>query len=122
MLAGPPDPEHAKKSSGVGMLSHGPLRPIALQAITDDFKDAIQTGRMAAYILDVANATLLVVAIYGWSGGHQNEQAAVRTNDLFIIAKQELNLQTPGLHVIMGGVNGEIEDFQCVQDMLNEEG
>ena len=121
MLAGPRDPEHAKKSGGVGMMAQSPLRPIGMQPTTEDFKDAIKTGRMAAYHLDIANATITVVLIYGGSGGHQNEVAATRTNDLFLIARQELSMQPIGLHMIMGHINGEVEDFPCLQEMLHEE-
>lgn len=122
MLAGPADPEHAKKSGEVGMLSHSPLRPIAMKAITDDFEDAMKSGRLAAYILGIANATILVMVIYGLSGGHQNEEATARTNDLFIMARQEMSLQAFGLQMLMGDINGEAEDFPCLQEMVLEEG
>ena len=122
MQAGPPDPEHAKKSGGVGLMAHSPLRPIIMQPLTDDFKDALKIGRMAAYELEISDTTITIIVIYGWSGCHQNETAAARTNDLFVIAKHELDMQPPGLHMIMGDINGEPEDFPCLLEMLTEEG
>ena len=77
---------------------------------------------MAGYNLDISNATITVVVIYGWSGGHQKEAAAARTNDLLAIARQELSMQPPGLQMIMGDINGESEDFPTLQEMLKEEG
>ena len=48
MHAGPRDPEHTRKTGGVGMQCMKPLRPMMMQPISDDFKDAYKTGRVAA--------------------------------------------------------------------------
>lgn len=122
MLAGPMDPEHGRKSGGVGVHCRSPLRSIPLQPITGDFKDAMKTGRCMAYMPDIASASVTVVCIYGWSGGHQNPIAAARTDDLIPVVRNELSVQHKGHQLICGDINGEPEDFPKLMAMITEEG
>ena len=108
---GPTDPEHGRKSGGVGINCRTPLRPIVMQPITDDFRDAMKTGRCMAYILDITGANVTIVNLYGWSGAHQNQIAAARTDDLLAFGRNELAVQPRGHQLICGDLNGETEDF-----------
>ena len=66
-------------------------------------------------MLQVANA-------YGWTGSIKGSKAADRTNDLLVIASNELDLQEPGPKMLVGDLNGDLEGLPIVQHLLKEKG
>ena len=93
------------------MICRAPLRPIPLEPHTDDFRDAMQTGRCMAYNVDITGSNITIVCIYGWTGGHQDTEAVARTDDLFAIIRAELVLQPLGHKMIIGDISGESKDL-----------
>ena len=68
MEAGPVDPEHSRKSGGVGIVAMKPLKPMPIKHRTLAFKDAELTGRLKVYAFDVESTTLQIAVLYGWTG------------------------------------------------------
>jgi hypothetical protein len=122
MLAGPRDPEHARRSGGVGIQCMKPLRPMKMQPISDDFKDAYKSGRAAAWWVDIGGVNVLFVVIYGWTGGLKGNEAAGRTDDLFGIIRNELFLQPKALTIMTGDINGDTDAYPNLQEMFDDEG
>lgn len=93
-----------------------------MRIVTPHFRDAVKTGSLNGFIVDAAGANITIIVIYGWSGGHQSAEAAARTDDLAAIARAELAEQPIGHKMIMGDVNGEMDDFPTFAAMLKDKG
>ncbi len=121
MQAGPRDPEYARKAGGVGMQCIKPLRPMAMQPISEDFKDACKTGRVAAWWVDIVGINVLFIIIYGWTGAVKGNEAAARTNDLIGVIRNEIFLQPKALVCMTGDVNRDTDAFPNLIEMIEEE-
>ena len=105
-ILGPVDPEHTRKSAGVGFLVRDGIRMIPITAATADYADAVNTGRGMIMQVETAIGYLYFANIYGWTGGTAGSVAAGRTNDLLTIILNELDLQAPGLILLGRGEGG----------------
>lgn len=110
--AGPKDPECTRKSGGVVLQRRQPLRPMPMRIETENFRDAVKSGRLMGCVIDVDGASIIIIVLYGWSGGHHNVEAAARADDLLSIARMELSKQPIGLKMMVGGINGKPVSFQ----------
>ena len=119
---GPVDPEFGRKSAGVGFCSKKGMIQLPIKAVTDDYDDAVKTGRLMIQQWELEESTLQIGNGYGWTGGVKGSKAADRTNDLVVIAVNEFDLQEPGPKMLVGDFNGELEDLPIIQHLLKEKG
>ena len=119
---GPCDPEHARPSGGVGLLSKSPTLGIPIEGNTPAYRDAYSTARLAIYTCDVLAKELLIAVVYGWTGAANGNEACERSDDLCHIMHQELLSHPEGPKLVMGDINGDIEQFSVCRLMLREQG
>ena len=60
--------------------------------------------------------------IYGWPGGLKGTKEAARTDDLLTIVRMQFSKLPPGPKLICGDLNGCLEAFPTVLEMIAEEG
>ena len=89
---------------------------------TDDFKDAVKTGRLLIICMDVEGTTLTVATISGWTGGIKGSLEAERTDDFIAIALDQFSNMKPAPKMIMGDLNATIEALPTLEGMLKEQG
>lgn len=81
---GPVDPEHARPTGSVGILAKMPRRCIPTKAKTEAYRDALQTGRLAAYEMDLTCGgvarTLMIIFDHGdlWVDGSRSWKCGMR--------------------------------------------
>ena len=87
-----------------------------------DYKDAEATGRCVIYCTDVGGTTLTIGVVYGWTGGRKNTAEAARTDDVCAIVLAQLAELPPGPKMMAADLNGTIDAFPTIQNMLKEQG
>ncbi len=122
MELGVVDPEFGRNTGGVGIQTRLPLRPLPHKACTAAFTDAMATGRVNIYDLDVDGVVLTIAIIYGWTGAVKGNVACDRTEDLITVVRMEFAEQLVGPKMIAGDVNGDGEIFESLADMIQNEG
>ena len=113
------DPEHTRKSAGVGFLHRDGIDLIPIIPNTKDYTDAYDTGRAIIMQLEITTGYLYLADIYGWTGGNPGSIAAGRTNDILTILLNELDLQDEGPSIIGGDINGDPSSFPVLQRYLD---
>ena len=68
------------------------------------------------------NNALQIGNAYGWTGGRKGSDAAERTDDLLMIGVREMEAQEPGPNMLIGDINGDLENFSAIQDLIKEHG
>ena len=91
MEGGPLEPETGKQSAGVGIVALEGLAPYPVTNPTQDYHDAVASGRCAIYNIDCQGATLTIAVIYGWAGAKVGSINASRTDDLLAICLAQPN-------------------------------
>ena len=114
---GPLDPETGKTNAGVGILTRKGV-PYPVPKPTDDYLDALSTGRYCIYSVDPEHFTLVIAIIYGWIGARKGTATVARTDDLLTIAHNQLNKLPDGPKVIAGDLNGRVDAFGTLQNLL----
>ena len=89
---------------------------------TEDYKDAVKTGRLLIICMDVEGTTLACATIYGWTGGVKGSLEAERTDDLIAIVREQFSRMKPGPKMIAGDLNATIEALPTLEAMLKEQG
>ena len=89
---------------------------------TNHYADAAKTGRICIVCFDIAGQNLACATIYGWKGGKVGTAEAARTDDLICICKLEFCRMPPGPKVIGGDLNGPIEAFPTLVELIKEGG
>ena len=102
-------------------MARSPIRPIKLQPKSKAFEDAVDTGRLIGFPIDADCTNILTAILYGWTGASQDTPAAARTNDLIAIVRQEILQHPHTLQIIAGDINGAVEDFAALQNIIEEE-
>ena len=69
VVLGPLDPELGRKTAGVGFSSTKGLLHMPIKAATQDYDDAVKTGRLLVHQWELQDAVLQVGNVYGWTGG-----------------------------------------------------
>ena len=97
MEAVPTGPEYNRKIGGVGLVARDPVHPVPLIGVTKAYSDAVDTGRLNVYTVEVDEAaTLMIAIIYGWTGASKGNIASNRANDLCVVVQQEFKQPPPG--------------------------
>ena len=122
MDAGPKDPEQLQTSAGVATIAMKDLRMYHVTRPIDDYKDAIATGRCRITCMDLDGCTLTVANLYGWTWGQIGTYEAERTDDLVAIVRKQFAAMPPGPKAIVGDLNGPIEAFPTLMELIKEEG
>ena len=117
---GPTDPEHTKKSAGVGFLWKGGVDLMPITPCTKDYADAVATGRLLIMHYETTDGLSFLTNVYGWTGGSLGSIAAGRTNDLLKIAWNELALQPDGRSLMCGDINGDTVNFPILHALLQD--
>eukprot|EP00973_Karenia_brevis_P070195 9755633-Karenia_brevis.AAC.1 len=60
------------------------------------------------------NRLMLVANVYGWTNGHTCEESAMRTDHLLHIILAELSSYPDGPKLIVGDLNGDLDDFPSI--------
>lgn len=102
---GPTDLEHTRKTGGVGFLTKLPVRSVAILGKTLAYKEAVASGRLMIYELDLAARCMLVAVLYSWTGAEQGNQASERTEDLCMVMLEELEQHDKEPVLVMGDLN-----------------
>ena len=67
-LGGPTDPEQGKAAAGVGALFFKGLAAYEVQNPTEDYRDAVKSGKCIIVCFDAGGTTIACAIIYGWAG------------------------------------------------------
>ena len=118
MDAGPCSPSSDSNFAGVGVITIDPLKPITFEPKSDDFADAVHTGRLKANWIDIMGTNILFVNAYCWSGGSTNDECAQKTDDLMFIIKTELDLWPEELYIVATDLNARTDRIPTVHDLV----
>ena len=117
------DPELSKTTGGVAAWAREPGKAVLIKPISPQFKEAFKTGRMGFFGIELGFYTsLVIVAIYGWSGGRQDTAKGRRTDSLIKISSRELAMQPQGPKAIAGDMNADSSRLLTMQSLTREEG
>ena len=123
VILGQLDPDSRHNLGGLGIATLHSRRATKVQPMTKAFTDAVATGRVDHYALDIGHDTALsIYNVYGWTGGHQNRKQAQRTDCLFAAIHDEVLQQAEGPSIIVGDINGDPDDFKSLADMVANSG
>ena len=121
-ICSPLDPEHIKASAGVAALAVKGIEMYPATKVTDDYRDALATGRCNIFCFDIGGQTLVCANIYGWTGGSKGSKEAERTDDIISIVRMQFRQMPPGPKLICGDLNACTEALPTLKWMLKEEG
>ena len=92
---------------------------IVIKAKTARLAEYIEAGRVGLYAIELrANQFILAYVIYGWTGAHQNKDAASWTNELLDAIFVDQTYQTDGPMFTIGDLNGDPVDFINLHDQI----
>ena len=107
------DPELKHLTGGVGGMVRDPCRIFTMPPISSKLQSLIHNGRLGLYGCDIGGSQHAVVFVcYGWTGGHQDDWAANRTDGLMEVILDEVQLRSPSQPILLVG------DFNCTPDRL----
>ena len=89
---------------------------------SEDYKDAVETGRCKIVCVDIGGQTLACANVYGWSGGISGSKEAGRTDDLLVIIRMQFKSMPPGPKLICGDLNAQRGYLPNLEAMFSEEG
>ena len=84
-IGGPTDPEQGKAAAGVGALSLQGLNVYEVQNPTEDYRDAVKSGRCIMVCFDAGGTAIVCAIVYGWAGAKKGNDLAARTDDILAI-------------------------------------
>ena len=83
-FCGPLVPDVRHNLGGVGLVAPRMRKNTIVKPRTEAFTQAVQTGRVQAYALDIgAHTVIFCYNVYGYTGGHENTRQAKKTALLF---------------------------------------
>ena len=100
------------------MLTPKGMVPYPIPKPTDDYRDALATGRCCIYCLDLEHSTIIIANIYGWTGAIKGNNAASRTDDLLTIVINQFSMLPPGPKMIAGDLDGPPDAPPTLQALL----
>ena len=107
------DPELKHLTGGVGGMVRDPSRIFTMPPISSKLQSLIHNGRLGLYGCDIGGSQHAVVFVcYGWTGGHQDDWAANRTDGLMEVILDEVQLRSQSQPILLVG------DFNCTPDRL----
>jgi exonuclease III len=121
-IGGPPDPELGKAAAGVGIMAYKGLNVYPVPNPTQDYNDAVKTGRVLIVCTDIDGDRLTCATIYGWTGGKKGTVEAARTDDLIAIVLDQFEKMGRGPKMINGDLNASIDALPTLQHMLSQMG
>ena len=87
---------------------------------TKEFIKAYKAGRAALYVLDLGwESNMLVVVIYGQSGGSKADVA--KTETIIDTAKEEIKKHPYMATIMIGDFNAEPDALKSIQELIEEE-
>ena len=95
-------------TAGVGVVFKPHIKIIQLDPVTKRMKDG--QGNIRVQLLGVClphDVFLIIANVYGWTGGHQNKQARIRTDDLISVILAEFAQLPSGPRLFVGDLNAE---------------
>ena len=60
--------------------------------------------------------------VYGWTGAKKGSKDAAKTDDLKAILQAQFDVMEPGPRLIMGNLNGNLENFPTALALIEEHG
>ena len=73
------------------------------------YSEAYKTGRLAIHTMNTQNGIIMVANIYGWTGGSEHQEAAVRTHGLIQVAVDVIAEAGDPPAIIVGDFNADVE-------------
>ena len=65
---------------------------------------------------------MVCAIIYGWAGAKKGSSDAARTDDILTIVQMQLDAMDPGPKMIMGDLNGTLDAFPTITNLIQEHG
>ena len=84
--------------------------------------DAEKGGRCKIVCFDAGGSTVACGIVYGWTGANKGSNEAARTDDLITIIHAQLDAMEPGPKLIMGDLNGSLENSPTALALIKEHG
>ena len=107
------DPELKHQTGGVGGMVRSPFRIFTMPPISPKLQSLIHNGRIGLYGCDIGGCQhAIVFVVYGWTGGHQDDWAANRTDGLIECILDEVQFRPPTQPILLVG------DLNCTPDRL----
>ena len=84
--------------------------------------DAEKSGICKIVCFDAGGSTVACGIVYGWTGAKKGSKDAARTDDLTAILQAQFDAMEPGPKLIMGDLNGSLENFITAVALITEHG
>ena len=120
----PTDPDVARKpTGGVGAIVRRPRTLIEVRPLTDTFKAALKSGRVALYAINLHQGCVLMVwVLYGHTGAASNPKQAAKTAKLLRAVEEEMAAQPRGPQLLLGDLNDDVMHIDYTARLLRQEG
>ena len=106
-------------TAGVGVVFKPHIKIIRRDPVTKRMADVQSNGRVQLLGVCLPHDVILVIAnVYGWTGGHQNKQARLRTDDLLGTILHEFDQLPQRPKLIVGDMNADTCDLPAIADAL----
>ena len=114
---GRPNNEGSKPTAGVAITVKRDGAVTKIEAITDDYKAAVKTGRIEICICNFETEHAFYgINIYGWTNGHTCKEAALKPSSLVKAATNELQHHPALPRLLMGDVNANGTDINAIMN------
>ena len=108
----PLDPE-LSHTGGVGGMARDPFRIFTIPPMSPILRKVIHNGRVGIIGCDIGGPQhAIFYVVYGWTGGHQSNYAATRTDGLIAAIADDVKLRESNIPIGMAG------DLNCTPERL----
>ena len=113
-------PESNKPVAGVATIARQPSHVSPITPVTDDFRNALLTGRILICLYSCEGRALFyVVNVYGWTNGHKCPTQASRTCALIQAAVGELQHHPVLPCAIAWDINANTADIPSLTNLID---
>ena len=106
----------------MGALFHKDLGAYEMPKPAEDYLDGDKSGRCKIVCFDAGGSTVVCGIVYGWTGAKKGSNDADRADDILSILQTLSDAMEPGPKLIMGDLNGSLENFPAGMALIKEHG
>ena len=112
------------KGSGVACMVKMPIIAVPWRATSQAFKELHNIGRCGIYECEVGGDKIVLVNVYGATGGHQDTDAAQKTDYIMAAVQEEMEMKDmKGARIYLcGDINADVEDIPVMHDLVSNQG
>ena len=88
--------------------------------MTEEYRHIYEMGRVALYRLEVEGTRFIFGVVYGATGGHDDTEAAQKTDDIVQVLQKEVDEEQDVPTFFIGDFNCDPADLPTMQDLMND--